>query len=197
MPYNVDLPHFSGDGNEQLAQMQRYLYRQAEQLGYALNNIDRSISDDYTPAKSTLNTNEIMKKFGDYVIETGTASGWHYKKWQGGTYEMYGGFAVTPTSSKRGPILYITNDIAIPTPFEIAIDAVVTGTAEGNLWITDGKYAAARAISIKIMSDNTISTSEAIIVRLHVVGAFETESGEASTLSLRRNVGAYVINTEE
>lgn len=192
MPYHVDLPQFSGNEKEQLAQMRNYLYRQAEQLGYALNNIDSAVSGAYEVPKSLQNTSEIMKKFGDYVTENGTSNGWNYKKWNYGTYEMYGSFEVTPTASEKGASLYITNDIVIPTPFEIAEDAVVTGAAEGNCFITDGRYAATRAVSVRIMSDSAISTTKSAVIRLHVIGTYSTDTD----ISRMRGVGTYAINTE-
>lgn len=194
MPYNVDLPQFNGlNEKDQLAQMRNYLYRQAEQLQYALNNLDSSVGGAYTVPKSTLNTNEIMKKFGDYVNENGTSNGWSYKKWNRGTYEMYGSFEVTPTSSEKGESLYITNDIVIPTPFDIAEDAVVTGAADGNCWLTDGRFAATRAVSVRIMSDSAISTAKPAIIRLHVIGTYNT-TGDATRM---RSIGTYSLNTED
>ena len=193
MPYNVDLPQFSGDEKEQLSQMRNYLYRQAEQLGYALNNLDSNVSGNYVAPKSTLNTNEIMKRFGDYVTESGTSGGWSYKKWNRGTYEMHGSFEVTPTSADKGESLYITNGIVIPTPFDIAEDAVVTGAAEGNRWLADGRFAGARAVSVRIMSDTAISTAELAVIRLHVIGTYTT-TGAATRM---RGIGAYSLNTED
>lgn len=108
----------------------------------------------------------------DFVIEQGTSGGWTYKKWKGGTYEMYGLFEVTATSSDINGTLYRTNAIQVATPFKISDDAVVTGTATGHYWLTNGVYANANAISIRIMSDKTISLTNAITVRLHVVGTY-------------------------
>lgn len=195
MYYNVDLPHFKGDEKEQLAQMRNYLYRQAEHLGYALNNLD-SVSGNYVAPKNTLNTSEIMKRFGDYVTANGASDGWNYKKWHTETYEMYGSFAVKPASSDKGENFYITNDIVIPTPFDISEDAVVTGSVEGNRWLADCRFAATRAVSVKIMSDSEISTAEPVVIHLHVIGVLGSAS-QSATFSLRRNAGAYVINTEE
>ena len=108
----------------------------------------------------------------DFVIEQGVSGGWTYKKWKGGTYEMYGLFEVTPTSSDINSSLYRTNAIQVPTPFAITGDAVVTGTGTGHYWLTNGVYANANAISIRIMSDKTISLTGSITVRLHVVGTY-------------------------
>lgn len=197
MAYNVDLPQFNAlTEKEQLKQMRDYLYRQAEQLQYALNNIDTSTGGTYIPATSRVNANDIMKRFGDYVTANGASDGWNYKKWHTETYEMYGSFAVTPASADKGESLYITNDIIIPTPFDISEDAVVTGSVDGNRWLADCRFAATRAVSVKVMSDSEISTAEPVVIHLHVIGILGSAS-QSATFSLRRNVGAYVINTEE
>ena len=108
----------------------------------------------------------------DFVIEQGESGGWTYKKWKSGTYEMYGLFEVTATSSDINGTLYRTNAIQVPTPFDITNDAVVTGTATGHYWLTNGVYANTNAISIRIMSDKTISLTGSVTVRLYVVGTY-------------------------
>ena len=119
-----------------------------------------------------------MNSFGDYVNEAGTAGGWTYRKWEGGTYEMYGRFDVIPTSSTKGTSLYTTNAIQILTPFPITEDAVITGMGEGDFWVTCGAYADASTISIKLTGDKTISTTAASGVRLHVVGTYTINTEE-------------------
>lgn len=108
----------------------------------------------------------------DYVIEHGTRDGWTYKKWKNGTYEMYGFFDVTAASSDIISTLYRTNDIEVATPFSINDDAVVTGTVVGNCWLANAVYAHENAVSIRIMSDETISLTEPVTVRLHVAGTY-------------------------
>lgn len=168
MPYNVDLPHFSGNEKEQLAQIRNYLYRQAEQLRYALNALDSSPSVVYNMPKSQA----VGVNHADYVIEAGTSGGWTYRKWKKGTYEMHGSFDVTPTSSERGEVLYQTNAIEVPVPFPITEDAVVTGAVGDGLWLSGGGYASASAVSFKIMSDKEIGTTEGVKVRLCAVGTY-------------------------
>ena len=110
---------------------------------------------------------------GIYEVATTEASGsWAYKRWKDGTYEMYGLFEVTPTSSSVNSSLHRTNAIKVTTPFAITDDAVVTGTATGYYCLTNGVYANANAISIRIMSDKTISLTGSITVRLHAVGTY-------------------------
>ena len=107
----------------------------------------------------------------DYVVETGTSGGWTYKKWKGGTYELFGTFTVTPSESTQNSSLYRTNNMTIAVPFKIS-SAYVTGTVVGYYWITNGGISGTNAITLRLMSDKTFSTTTAIEVRLHVVGTY-------------------------
>lgn len=107
----------------------------------------------------------------DYVVETGTNGGWTYKKWKGGTYEMFGTFTVTPSESTQNSSLYRTNNMTIAVPFKIS-SAYVTGTVVGYYWITNGGISGTDKITLRLMSDKTFSTTAAIEVRLHVVGVY-------------------------
>ena len=107
----------------------------------------------------------------DYVVETGVSDGWTYKKWKGGTYEMFGTFEITPTSSTQNETLYRTNNMTIDLPFTIR-SAYVSGTAVGYYWITNGGISGDNKITLRLMSDKTFSTTTAIEVRLHVVGTY-------------------------
>ena len=107
----------------------------------------------------------------DYVIETGSSDGWTYKKWKGGTYEMFGTFTVTPSESTLNSSLYRTNNMTIAIPFTIK-SAYVSGTAVGHYWITNGGISGTAAITLRLMSDKTFSTTTAIEVRLMVVGTY-------------------------
>ena len=119
-----------------------------------------------------LTTTQADTAAADYVTETGTSGGWTYKKWKGGTYEAFGTFEVTPTSSTLNESLYRTNNMTIALPFTIK-SAYVSGTAVGHYWITNGGISGDSAISLRIMSDKTVSTTNAIEVRLMVVGTYE------------------------
>ena len=107
----------------------------------------------------------------DYVVETGTSGGWTYKKWKGGTYEMFGTFTVTPSESTQNSSLYRTNNMTIAVPFKIS-SAYVTGTVVGYYWITNGGISGTDKITLRLMSDKAFSTTSAIEVRLHVVGVY-------------------------
>ena len=108
----------------------------------------------------------------DYVIETGVSDGWTYQKWKGGTYQAFGTFKVKPTESTQNEILYRTNNMTIPLPFQIG-SAYVSGTAVGHYWITNGGISGDSAITLRLMSDKAFSTSTEIEVRLTVMGIYE------------------------
>lgn len=106
----------------------------------------------------------------DFVIEQGTSGGWTYKKWKSGTYEMFGEFEVAPGTSTLNGSVYRTGSIAIDAPFTIN-SAMVSGTAVGFYWISNGGTSGSNAINIRIISDKTISAAT-VTVRLHVVGTY-------------------------
>lgn len=108
----------------------------------------------------------------DFVIEHGTSGGWTYQKWKSGRYDMYGMFEVKATSVDQNSTVYRTNAIKVATPFAITDDAVVTGTVTGFYWLSNGVYSDSKNVSIRIVSDKTISTTNAITVRLHAVGTY-------------------------
>ena len=194
MAYNVTLPRLNGlSEKEQLAELGKYIYQQAEQLQFEFNNLGTGGSAVYETPKSLQNQVDAASLFGaiknliqnsDEIVQAhyekfavhGTAEGWTYIKLLGGTYEMYGTFEVTPETSEKGAALYLTNAITIKVPFTIAEDAVVTGTGEGTYWLGSGAYADADNISIKLISDAAIT--EAVKVRLHVVGTYVTNTEE-------------------
>ena len=107
----------------------------------------------------------------DYVIEEGTSGGWTYKKWKKGTYQMFGTFTITPSESTLNGTLYRTNNMTIDVPFTIS-KAYVSGSAVGHYWITNGGPSGTGAITLRLMSDKTFSTTTAIEVRLEVVGTY-------------------------
>lgn len=106
----------------------------------------------------------------DFVIEHGTSGGWTYKKWKSGTYEMFGEFDVAPGTTTLNGTVYRTGSIAIEAPFTIS-SAMVSGTAVGFYWISNGGTSGTSAVNIRIISDKTISAAT-ITVRLHVVGTY-------------------------
>lgn len=115
---------------------------------------------------------EFSSPCADFVIETGTAEGWTYKKWKGGSFEMFGTFKVTASESTLNSSLYRTNNMTIPAPFTIT-SAFVSGTAVGHYWLTNAGKSGDSAITLRIMSDKTISTTTEIEVRLTVLGTYQ------------------------
>lgn len=107
----------------------------------------------------------------DFVIEQGKSGGWTYKKWKSGTYEMFGEFDVAPGTSTLNGTVYRTGSITIQAPFTIS-SAVVSGTAVGYYWISNGGVSGTSAVNIRIISDKTISATT-VTVRLYVVGTYE------------------------
>lgn len=118
-----------------------------------------------------LTTNQTETAAADYVIETGTSGGWTYRKWKGGTYQAFGTFSVTPSEATLNGTLYRSNNMTISLPFTVA-SAYVAGTAVGYYWITNGGISGTSAITLRIMSDKTLSTTTAIEVRLMVEGTY-------------------------
>ena len=108
----------------------------------------------------------------DYVIETGTSGGWTYRKWKSGWYQLFGTFDVKPSESTINGTLYRTNNMTIAVPFDIK-SAYVTGTAVGFYWITNGGISGDSAITLRLMSDKTFSTTNTIEIRLMVEGIYE------------------------
>lgn len=104
------------------------------------------------------------------LAEQSIREGWHCRKWRDGTFEAFGIFAVTPSSSMVSGTLYRTNNLSVKAPFAIS-KAVITGTVEGDRWLTNAAYAN-NAISFRIMSDGEIATSTALAVQLHVSGTY-------------------------
>lgn len=107
----------------------------------------------------------------DFVIESGTEGGWTYKKWKGGTYEMFGTFEITPPASTLRDMLYRTDNMTIALPFKIS-SATVTGTAVGFYWLTNGGISGDNKITLRLMGTRVFDTTTAIEVRLMVVGTY-------------------------
>lgn len=172
MPYYVELPQFVGNEREQLAQMRSYLYRQADQLRFALNDLEKYHTDIDS---KTNNANADGKIATDHVVEQGKSGGWNYRKWRSGNFEAFGTFDVTPTASEQMNTLYRSGHIEVTLPFAIGTDTVVYGTVSGGYWLGDSNRSGDYSIAVRIMSDDTINTAESVTLRLHVEGTLKTE----------------------
>lgn len=179
MAYNVQLPKIDGlTEKEQIRQIKDYLYQQAEQLGWALNNLEANTTVVYNMPKSLASGGE---KVGiDYVVAQGKEDGWSYRKWHSGSFEAYGIFEVTPTAPVLLKTLYQSEEIEITLPFSVGEDAVVYGSASGRYLLGESKRTGESSISVRIMSDDTINTTEGVTVRLHVEGTIKTEDENGS-----------------
>ena len=170
--YIADSPYTEGGFGLEVRELQHKDYKR-QTIYFGRTTIWRHYNgSEWSDWVRVMVSTEIDSACTDFVIENGTSGGWTYKKWKGGTYEMFGMFELTPTSSDVNNTLYRTNAIQVPTPFAITDDAVVTGTGTGHYWLTNGVYANANAISVRIMSDKTISLTGSVTVRLHVVGTY-------------------------
>ena len=118
----------------------------------------------------TMVSTEFETACTDFVVEHGVSAGWTYKKWKSGTYEMFGEFDVAPGTSTLNGTVYRTAAISIPAPFTIS-SAMVSGTAVGFYWLSNGGTSGTNAVNIRIISDKTISATS-ITVRLHVIGTY-------------------------
>ena len=173
MAYNIPLPKIDGlTEKEQIKQIRSYLYQQAEQLGWALNNLESNSTVVYNMPKS-LASGE--KATADYVTEQGKSGGWSYRKWRNGGFEAYGTFEVTPTSYALVRTLYQTGEIEITLPFPVGEDTVVYGSASGKCLLGEAKPTGDNTISVRLVSDESINTALSVTVRLHVEGTLKTE----------------------
>lgn len=111
----------------------------------------------------------------DYVIDIGTENGWSYKKWNNGTYDMFGEFTVTTTTicTDMGS-MFCSEELSLPTPF--AIDrAIVSGSADDLFLVASGGRASVDAdtnISFVLLRPFSFDADLEIIVRLHVTGTY-------------------------
>lgn len=170
--YITDSPYKEGGFGLEVRQLQHKDYIR-QTLYYGRTTIWRHYNgSEWSDWVRVMVSTEFESPCTDFVIEQGESGGWTYRKWKNGRYEMYGQFEAKPTSSDINNTLYRTNAIQVATPFAITDDAVVTGTGTGHYWFTNGVYANANAISIRIMSDKTISLTGTITVRLHAVGTY-------------------------
>jgi hypothetical protein len=112
----------------------------------------------------------------DFVIETGKVTttsptgAWAYKKWNSGSYEMWGVFDVSPTlDTTYGSLIRRSAQIQIPTPFNVA-SAIVTGTSLNDAYIVNGAYTTdSKYITFRLHRPMDFGTGK-YSVRLHVTG---------------------------
>lgn len=113
----------------------------------------------------------------DFVIASGTfvtdCGTWHYKRWAGGTYQMFGYFDVAPTELTKNGSVYRTNSITIRSPFEIS-SACVSGSVMDYCWISNGGISSDHeAVAFRLIFANEIQPNTSINVRLMVMGNYK------------------------
>ena len=113
-----------------------------------------------------------INRIVDFVAETGISKGWTYKKWNGGTCELFGTFTLTTTAaSTTVGSMHRSEEFHITTPF--AIDsAVVTGSADGMSLITNCGTDDGNSIRLVLLRPQSFSAGTNVVVNLHVVGTY-------------------------
>lgn len=114
----------------------------------------------------------------DFVTEIGTADGWSYKKWNSGTYEMFGAFTMTTTTpcTDMGS-MFCSEEFTLPIPFAIET-AIVSGSADDLFLVTSGGRASVDAdnnIGFVLLRHISFDSGMDIAVRLHVTGTVRVE----------------------
>lgn len=110
-------------------------------------------------------------KITGWVTESDTNNDWTYRKYSDGTFDAWGTFTVTPTSSTASGNIYYSNAISVSFPFSMS-NAIVTGSVGSQYaWIVNTS-AATSTVSFRIARGTAISTSTALSVRLHVFGDY-------------------------
>ena len=108
-----------------------------------------------------------------YIVETGTANDWKYRKYSDGTFDAWGTFTKTPTSSTASGNIYYSNSISQNLPFTAIADTViVTGSVGAQYaWLVN-TAAATTTVSFRVARGTTISTTTALSIRLHIHGEY-------------------------
>jgi hypothetical protein len=111
--------------------------------------------------------NRIRAWLSDY----GTGNDWTYRKYSDGTFDAWGTFTVTPSSSTASGNIYYSNAISVSFPFSMS-NAIVTGSVGSQYaWLVNTS-SATTTVSFRIARGAAISTSTALSVRLHVFGDY-------------------------
>lgn len=130
-------------------------------------------------ARKKLYLGDSGKAVADFPIEVGKANGWTYKKWNSGSYEMWGIFNVT--AAKAGTInggIYHSEQFKLPAPFKMS-NAVVSGTATewfmvivGGLSNGDAGEDPHENIGFRLLRTLAFEAGQESSVRLYVTGEY-------------------------
>jgi hypothetical protein len=181
------------------ARLRSYLYQLIDELQYAFDREDEliealnkemegvkksklsgreNISEEIFSAIAKANAfAKVVKELDDTVVLHGklsTANGvWDYKKWKGGTYQMFGNFTVMPSESNAKGALFNTNPIIIPLPFEVTSACVCGNTTEGRMLSDCVLSGSKKDVSFIIVGGNTENMLSTAAVSLIVMGNYK------------------------
>ncbi len=112
-------------------------------------------------------------KISGWVCESDTVNDWTYRKYSDGTFDAWGTFTVTPTSSTASGNIYYSNAISVNLPFTASSGSVIVTGSVGSqyAWLVNTS-SASTTVSFRIARGAAISTSTALSVRLHVFGDY-------------------------
>ena len=106
-----------------------------------------------------------------YILASSTSGDWKYLKYSNGTYDMWGIFEVTATTSTAQGSLFYTEQFEITTPFAIK-NAIVAGTSLSYGWLTNGGFSGNNKVIFRVLS--AVGTKDKTFnVRLRVSGFYE------------------------
>ena len=108
-----------------------------------------------------------------WIVASGTSEGWKYRKYSDGTFDAWGTFTKTPTSSTASGNIYYSNSISVNLPFTAISDTVIVTGSVGSqyAWLVN-TTAATTTVSFRIARGTTISTTTGLSVRLHIHGEY-------------------------
>ncbi len=117
--------------------------------------------------------NYVPKSGNAWVTESGTSDGWTYRKYSDGTFDAWGTFTKTPTSSTASGNIYYSNAISQAMPFTAVADStIVTGSVGAQYaWLVNTSAATAN-VSFRVARGTAISTSTGLAIRLHIHGEY-------------------------
>lgn len=116
---------------------------------------------------------DASNKVASWVVESGTANDWTYRKYSDGTFDAWGTFTKTPTSSTASGNIYYSNAISQNLPFTAVSGSVnVTGSVGAQYaWIVNTS-SATTTVSFRIARGSAISTSTALTIKLQIHGSY-------------------------
>ena len=111
----------------------------------------------------------------DFVIDAAVVGGWRYKKWNSGSYEMYGTFDVQPTESNTVGSGFYSDQIKIEVPFDLVTANLAGTSGESLVWIVNGAIPSgvSNYIGFRLMRFTAISTTSPYEVRLSIRGRWK------------------------